>query len=140
MSSPSSPAFSRARVCASFASRCSAAMTTVGDDLARHDDDAVGIADDHISRDDRRAGADDGNVDAAGTVFGRPLRRHRLRPDWKTQSGDLDSVAHTGVDDQAGHALRAARFGQQLAEHAVGGFGEVATTSTSPGCATASAA
>src|SRR6516164_5382149 len=73
---------------------------------ARHDDDAVGVADDDVTWADESAGADDRDIHRAGGRLDRALRADRLRPHWKGHRGDVGDVAHARIDGQPRDAAR----------------------------------
>src|SRR5262249_41921099 len=88
-----------------------------------HDHDAVLIADDDVARANRRARANDLDVDRPRTGFDRTLGRDGFRPYRKTHLSQIGYVTHARVDHESHDSMRAARGRQQLAEHAVGRFG-----------------
>src|SRR5271166_960060 len=89
-----------------------------GKTRARHDRDAVAIADDDIAGRDRAAAADDGQADRARAAPAWRIRRNAHRIDRQAQRLEIGEVAHEAVGDEAGHAAIA-----RDAEQKISGYG-----------------
>jgi hypothetical protein len=82
-----------------------ASSAMLGGDLGRHDDDAVGVADDHVAREHRSAAAADRHIDVDGLVQGQVGRRRRPLVEGRHgHFGDLGAVTKAAVGDDTGHA------------------------------------
>jgi hypothetical protein len=65
----------------------------------RHDANPVVVGHDHVTRMDRRTGADDRHVHRTEALLHRALGEYRFRPDGKAHPGQVAHVAHSGLDD-----------------------------------------
>src|SRR5690606_10621019 len=83
---------------------------------AAHDDDAVVIGHDHVAGLHALAGTDDRNIDRAERLLDGPLRGDRLRPDRELHLLEIAHIPHARLDDEAAHAARLERAGEQLTE------------------------
>jgi len=91
--------------------------------LRWNNDDAVLVGDNDIAGMDHRAGAHHVDIHGAGGGLDGSLGGDGFGPNGKVHCGEVGAIANAGINDKTGDAVSAAGDGQQLAEHAVGGFG-----------------
>ena len=135
------PPRTRSSVAASMALTRSRFLSVSVDARARNDDHAVAVADHHVARGDRHAAADDRQADRAGPAPLRRIRRDAHGEDRQADRFEVVEVAHQAVGDEARGAaiardIRSADLRSRPRRHSR----SVATTSTSPGLHSASAA
>ena len=99
---------------------CAATVGELGDDLggalARHDRDAVLVADEDVAGVDGHAADDDRKADLARPVLERRVRRQAAREDRHADLVDAVDVAHHAVGDAGDDALVARHAEQDVAD------------------------
>src|SRR5262249_49317232 len=83
---------------------------------ARHDGNAVFVADDDVARHDNDVAAGDRNVDLTGAVFVATARAHASAERRKSELRYAADVANGAIDDDAAELLRGRRGAHQFAE------------------------
>jgi hypothetical protein len=87
------------------------------DASARHDDDAVAVANNYVAGRHEPPAADDGQADAARPAFAGRVRDDSPGKDWKAKRFEIDKIANQTIGHKAGGTAIAGNPEQQVANH-----------------------